>query len=254
MNFHPNDVQRAGARRVGDPLSHDRLPDRLVLPGAGAAALAVRARVGEEPAARGADPRAARPDLRPHRRDHRGEHPRVHGVAPRAGRRLAARDAPRACAAPSSSNDEHVDAVVKRYRRNPNRPAVIFGDASFDLVSVLEEHRVEFPGLIIQSAPEALLPRRCRGRGARRLHRRNHGRTQLGQPGLRRLQVRAASGAGGNREAVRDPAARTGGHALRGSGRARTRRARGRCARGSQPRGRASRCTRTSTSICRSSS
>ena len=51
-----------------------------------------------------------------------------------------------------------VDAVVRRYRRNPNRPAVIFGDASFDLVSVLEEHRIEFPGLIIQSSPKRYYP------------------------------------------------------------------------------------------------
>ncbi len=55
-------------------------------------------------------------------------------------------------------SDEQVDAVVKRYRRSPNRPAVIFGDASFDLVSVLEEHRVEFPGLIIQAAPKRYYP------------------------------------------------------------------------------------------------
>ena len=55
-------------------------------------------------------------------------------------------------------SDGDVDAVVKRYRRNPNRPAVIFGDASFDLVSVLEEHRIEFPGLIIQSAPKRYYP------------------------------------------------------------------------------------------------
>jgi penicillin-binding protein 2 len=55
-------------------------------------------------------------------------------------------------------SDEQVDAVVKRYRRTPNRPAVIFGDASFDLVSVLEEHRVEFPGLIIQAAPKRYYP------------------------------------------------------------------------------------------------
>jgi penicillin-binding protein 2 len=51
-----------------------------------------------------------------------------------------------------------VDDVVKRFRRNPNRPAVIFGDASFDLVSVLEEHRVAFPGLIIQAAPKRYYP------------------------------------------------------------------------------------------------
>ena len=38
------------------------------------------------------------------------------------------------------------------------RPAVIIPDASFDVVSVLEEHRVEFPGLIIQSAPKRIYP------------------------------------------------------------------------------------------------
>ncbi len=54
--------------------------------------------------------------------------------------------------------DEDVDKVVKRYRRSPNRPAVIFGDASFELVSVLEEHRVEYPGLIIQAAPKRYYP------------------------------------------------------------------------------------------------
>lgn len=57
-----------------------------------------------------------------------------------------------------SLSDEQADAVVKRYRRTPNRPAVIFGDASFDLVSVLEEHRIEFPGLIIQAAPKRYYP------------------------------------------------------------------------------------------------
>ena len=55
-------------------------------------------------------------------------------------------------------SDEQVEAVVKRYRRTPSRPAVIFGDASFDLISVLEEHRVEFPGLIIQAAPKRYYP------------------------------------------------------------------------------------------------
>ena len=55
-------------------------------------------------------------------------------------------------------NDEQADAVVRRYRRNPNRPAVIFPDASFDLVSILEEHRIEFPGLIIQATPKRYYP------------------------------------------------------------------------------------------------
>lgn len=57
-----------------------------------------------------------------------------------------------------SLSPEQVDQAVRRFRRAPNRPAVIFSDASFDVVSVLEEHRVEFPGLIIQSAPKRYYP------------------------------------------------------------------------------------------------
>ncbi|MFN2567538.1 MAG: penicillin-binding protein 2, partial [Gemmatimonadaceae bacterium] len=37
-------------------------------------------------------------------------------------------------------------------------PALIIPDATFDVVSVLEEHRDEFPGLIIQSAPKRYYP------------------------------------------------------------------------------------------------
>ncbi len=57
-----------------------------------------------------------------------------------------------------SITDDQAEAVVRRYRRNPNRPAVIFADATFDLVSRLEEHRVEFPGLIIQATPKRFYP------------------------------------------------------------------------------------------------
>ncbi|MHB1070680.1 MAG: hypothetical protein ACYC1W_12555, partial [Gemmatimonadaceae bacterium] len=34
---------------------------------------------------------------------------------------------------------EQINQAVRRFRRAPNRPAVIFPDASFDVVSVLEE-------------------------------------------------------------------------------------------------------------------
>jgi penicillin-binding protein 2 len=47
---------------------------------------------------------------------------------------------------------------VRRYHRAPTRPAVIYQDASFQVVSVLEERRAEFPGLIIQSAPKRYYP------------------------------------------------------------------------------------------------
>ena len=53
---------------------------------------------------------------------------------------------------------EQMDVSIRRFRRAPNRPAVILADASFDVVSVLEEHRVEFPGLIIQASPKRYYP------------------------------------------------------------------------------------------------
>jgi penicillin-binding protein 2 len=50
------------------------------------------------------------------------------------------------------------EQAIRRFRRAPTRPAVIFTDASFEVVSVLEERRIEFPGLIIQSAPKRYYP------------------------------------------------------------------------------------------------
>lgn len=55
---------------------------------------------------------------------------------------------------------QEIEGAVRRFRRAPNRPAVILPDASFDVVSVLEEHRVDFPGLIIQSTPKRYYPDR----------------------------------------------------------------------------------------------
>ncbi|GAB1341233.1 penicillin-binding protein 2 [Gemmatimonas sp.] len=48
--------------------------------------------------------------------------------------------------------------AIRRFRAAPTRPAVIFNDASFQVVSVLEERRAEFPGLIIQSSPKRYYP------------------------------------------------------------------------------------------------
>lgn len=50
------------------------------------------------------------------------------------------------------------ELAVRRFRRARTRPAVIFNDASFQIVSVLEERRAEFPGLIIQSSPKRYYP------------------------------------------------------------------------------------------------
>jgi len=68
------------------------------------------------------------------------------------------RAAMRALARVVNIDSSQQERVVRRFRQAPNRPAVIFNDAPFDIVSVLEEHRVEFPGLIIQSAPKRFYP------------------------------------------------------------------------------------------------
>lgn len=51
-----------------------------------------------------------------------------------------------------------IEQALRRFRRAPARPTVIIQDATFDVVSVLEEHRTQFPGLIIQSAPRRFYP------------------------------------------------------------------------------------------------
>jgi penicillin-binding protein 2 len=51
-----------------------------------------------------------------------------------------------------------INAAIRRYRRAPTRPTVIVPDASIDVVSVLEEHRLDFPRLIIQSVPKRYYP------------------------------------------------------------------------------------------------
>src|SRR4051812_34232599 len=51
-----------------------------------------------------------------------------------------------------------IEQAMRRFRRAPGRPTVVIPDATFDVVSVLEEHRTQFPGLIIQSAPRRFYP------------------------------------------------------------------------------------------------
>ena len=57
-----------------------------------------------------------------------------------------------------SLSPDQVDAALRRYRRDPNRPTLIMSDASMSVVSVLEEHRINFPSLIIQSVPKRFYP------------------------------------------------------------------------------------------------
>ena len=54
--------------------------------------------------------------------------------------------------------DGDINGAIRRYRRAPTRPTVILPDASIDVISVLEEHRIDYPQLIIQSVPKRFYP------------------------------------------------------------------------------------------------
>jgi penicillin-binding protein 2 len=55
-------------------------------------------------------------------------------------------------------SSDQVDAAIRRFRRAPTRPTVVLADASIDVISVLEEHRLDYPRLIIQSVPKRYYP------------------------------------------------------------------------------------------------
>jgi penicillin-binding protein 2 len=48
--------------------------------------------------------------------------------------------------------------IIDRYRRARYQPALVFGDASFDVIARLEERRSALPGLVIQAEPKRLYP------------------------------------------------------------------------------------------------
>src|SRR4029079_11540048 len=54
--------------------------------------------------------------------------------------------------------DNDISQAVRRFRRAPTRPTVVLPDASIDVISVLEEHRIDYPRLIIQSVPKRYYP------------------------------------------------------------------------------------------------
>lgn len=53
---------------------------------------------------------------------------------------------------------QQIETAVRRFRRAPNRPTTVLPDASIDVISVLEEHRLDYPRLIIQSVPKRYYP------------------------------------------------------------------------------------------------
>ena len=48
--------------------------------------------------------------------------------------------------------------IIERFLRARYQPALIFGDASFEVIAKLEEHRSVLPGLVIQAEPKRLYP------------------------------------------------------------------------------------------------
>ena len=51
-----------------------------------------------------------------------------------------------------------VEEIVRRFAAARYQPVVVFGDATFETVARLEEHRAVLPGLVIQSEPKRLYP------------------------------------------------------------------------------------------------
>jgi penicillin-binding protein 2 len=48
--------------------------------------------------------------------------------------------------------------IVRRFQQARYQPVVVFGDANFDTISRLEEHRAALPGLVIQAEPKRVYP------------------------------------------------------------------------------------------------
>ena len=51
-----------------------------------------------------------------------------------------------------------IERILQRHRRAPYHPVLVFADASFEVVSALEERRTLFPGLVIQTEPKRRYP------------------------------------------------------------------------------------------------
>src|SRR5262249_20049603 len=54
--------------------------------------------------------------------------------------------------------EEQAAATMRRFKANPALATMILPSATFDIVSRLEEHRLLFPGLIIQDMPRRRYP------------------------------------------------------------------------------------------------
>ena len=88
---------------------------------------------------------------------------------------------------PLDSGD--ISEVLRRFQTARYQPVVVFGDATFETVSKLEEHRVALPGLVIQAEPKRLYPGGPGG-GASGGVRRRGDRRRSGERALRGAQSR----------------------------------------------------------------
>ena len=50
--------------------------------------------------------------------------------------------------------DARIELLLERARREPYQPLLVDGDADFDLVSTLEEHRAELPNVVVRMEPK----------------------------------------------------------------------------------------------------
>jgi penicillin-binding protein 2 len=55
-------------------------------------------------------------------------------------------------------DNDRVSDIIQRYLTARYQPALVFGDATFEVVAKLEEHRSLLPGLVIQAEPKRLYP------------------------------------------------------------------------------------------------
>lgn len=55
-------------------------------------------------------------------------------------------------------DSSEVESVVRRFGQAPYQPVTVIGDAPFETVSRLEEHRAALPGLVLQAEPKRSYP------------------------------------------------------------------------------------------------
>ena len=151
----------AGARRHGAVDPGRRVPraGRRVLPDPGPPAREVPAQGRNQPApARSPSRRPAAAILDRQGRDHRRKRSRVFRQAARAHQPTRSARCWRGSGSSSRSTPAEVDEIVRRFAQARYQPAIVFGDANFETVARLEEHRFVLPGLVIQAEPKRLYP------------------------------------------------------------------------------------------------